>query len=151
MYRVVMDGWMEGGGRGDGHAPCALIGQGFIQQLALFIDVTDVSLRTWNSESVALLRSSLKNSRTRETSRRSSVTRTGWGHYSRTLLRQSFYFYNIFFLIFNFFRKIVLSFTPWRRCLDLFLWTQLSYLRLTASWNPCWRTPWNCPFITMKV
>lgn len=62
-----------------------------------------------------------------------------------------FIFINIFFLIFNFFRKIVLSFTPWRRCLDLFLWTQLSYLRLTASWNPCWRTPWNCPFITMKV
>lgn len=68
---------MEKGREGEGHAPSALIGQGFIQQLALFIDVTDVSLRTWNSESVALLRSSLTNSRTRETSRRSSVTRTG--------------------------------------------------------------------------
>lgn len=81
--------------------PGALIGQGSIQQLGLFIDVTDVSLRTWNCESVALLRSSQPTSRTRENSRRSSVQRTGWGLYFDTLL-QSFYFFklDIFFISF---------------------------------------------------
>ncbi|KAL1278869.1 hypothetical protein QQF64_025542 [Cirrhinus molitorella] len=67
MYRLMREG----------HAPCALIGRGSIQQLGLSIDVTDVSLRTWNCESIALLRFSQPNSRTRENSRRSSVLRTG--------------------------------------------------------------------------
>lgn len=148
MYWVMMGG----GGGGGSTPPNALIGQGSIQQLGLFIDVTDVSLRTWNCESVALLRSSQPTSRTRENSRRSSVQRTGWGFYSNILL-QSFYFYKLDIFLFHLISSGRLSFpiARWRRCLDLFLLTQLSYLRLTASWNPCWRTPWNCPFITMKV
>lgn len=82
--------------------------------------------------------------------------RTGRGLYRKTQLEHRRFLFEFFYKppfvissLWEIFRFV--SIARWKRCLDLFLLTQLSYLRPTASWNPCWRTRRNCPFTTLRV